>query len=89
VTVRKRVVVSGRVQGVFFRESCRERAEREGVAGWVTNTPSGTVEACFEGDAAAIERLVEWCGSGPRGAHVESVSVTDEEPRGESGFSVR
>ena len=89
MTVRKRVEVSGRVQGVFYRDSCRRVAEREGVAGWIANTPSGTVEACFEGERAAVERLVEWCRRGPAGAEVRSVSVQEEPPRGEAGFTVR
>jgi acylphosphatase len=88
-TVRKRVVVTGHVQGVFFRDSCREQAEMSGVAGWVRNTGEGGLEACFEGEAGAVERLVQWCHSGPRSADVEGVEVTDEEPQGESGFSVR
>ncbi|CAN5675640.1 acylphosphatase [soil metagenome] len=89
MTVRRRVTVSGKVQGVFFRDSCREEAEREGLAGWVTNISGGGVEAWFEGDESAVERLVEWCRSGPGAADVESVEVEDERPRGETGFSVR
>jgi acylphosphatase len=88
VTVRRRVVVSGRVQGVFFRDSCSRRARQAGLAGWVRNTSEGDVEACFEGDEDAVAELVEWCRSGPGAADVESVSVSDEQPRGESGFSV-
>jgi acylphosphatase len=89
VTVRKRVLVSGRVQGVFFRDSCRDRAEAEGLAGWVTNTPDGNVEACFEGERDAVARLIEWCRSGPSAAQVETVSVSEEEPQGDTGFTVR
>jgi acylphosphatase len=88
-TSRKRVVVSGRVQGVFFRDSCRNRAEREHLTGWVRNRHDGRVEACFEGDEDAVNRLVEWCRSGPRGADVDSVEVTEEQPEGASGFRVR
>jgi acylphosphatase len=87
--VRKRVVVSGRVQGVFFRDSCRRRALDEGVSGWVANTDAGEVEACFEGDRDAVERLVEWCRTGPPAARVDSISVEDEQPRGTRGFEVR
>jgi acylphosphatase len=83
------VTVSGRVQGVFFRDSCREEATAAGVAGWVRNTPDGGLEAVFEGDEDAVDRLVEWCRSGPSAAEVDSVEVADEEPQGESGFSVR
>jgi acylphosphatase len=86
--VRRRVLVSGRVQGVFFREGCRERADVAGVAGWVRNRDDGRLEACFEGEEDAVARLVEWCRSGPRGARVDSVEVFEEEPRQESGFRV-
>jgi acylphosphatase len=89
MAVRKRVVVSGRVQGVFFRDSCRDRAEAAGVSGWVRNVDDGTVEACFEGDSKAVDELVAWCRSGPESAHVDEVDVNEEEPRGESGFKVR
>jgi len=87
--VRKRVVVSGRVQGVFFREACRRRAESEGVAGWVGNRADGRVEAVFEGAPEAVERLVAWCHHGPSGAAVSEVEVTDQEPAGAQGFSAR
>ena len=67
---RRRVVVRGNVQGVFFRDSCRQKARSRGVAGWVTNRPDGAVEAVFEGDAGAVQAMVDWCGDGPRGAEV-------------------
>jgi acylphosphatase len=86
---RRRVVVHGFVQGVFFRDSLRERAQQHAVAGWVRNTWDGTVEAVFEGDADAVERLVSFCGTGPRGAQVDRVEVVDEQPEGLTGFSVR
>ena len=86
---RRRVVASGRVQGVFFRDSTRRRAEAAGVAGWVRNTADGTVEAVFEGDEAAVEELVEFIRSGPGNSEVSSVDVTAEEPEGLSGFEVR
>jgi acylphosphatase len=89
VTARRRVVVTGRVQGVFFRDSCSERAESVGVAGWVRNRPDGAVEACFEGDDDAVAGLVEWCRSGPRAADVDDVAVAEEEPEGLSRFEVR
>jgi len=88
-TVRRRVVVRGYVQGVFFRDSVRRLAERYGVTGSVANRWDGAVEAVFEGSSEAVERLVEFCREGPRGAHVEEVEVAEEEPVGESGFSVR
>ena len=88
-TVRRRVVVHGRVQGVFFRETTRRRAETAGVAGWVRNVPDGSVEAVFEGDADSVDRLVRFCELGPRGADVEWVDVSPEAPEGLSGFAVR
>ena len=86
---RRRVVVRGNVQGVFFRDSCRQRARSRGVAGWVTNRPDGAVEAVFEGDAGAVQAMVDWCGHGPRGAEVESVDESTEDPEGLSGFDIR
>jgi acylphosphatase len=87
--IARRVVVWGRVQGVFFRATVRQRAEARGVRGWVRNAPDGTVEAWFEGEADAVEALVEWCRVGPRGASVERVDVEEVEPRGVGGFDVR
>ena len=87
--IRRRILVHGHVQGVFFRDSTQRLAEREGVAGWVRNRPDGAVEAVFEGEADAVERLVEFSREGPRGADVESVEVTEEQPEGLSGFAVR
>ena len=86
--VRRRVVVSGRVQGVFFRDSCQQEAAAAGVAGWVANRRDGRVEACFEGSPEAVERMVQWCRHGPSRADVDSVDVSVEEPQGESGFRV-
>lgn len=87
--IRRRVVVHGQVQGVFFRDSTRRLAQQHGVAGWVTNRWDGTVEAVFEGEEDAVERLVAFCREGPRGAQVESVDVTEEQPEGLQGFQVR
>jgi acylphosphatase len=87
--IRKRVVVHGQVQGVFFRDTARRLAEQGAVTGWIRNAPDATVEAVFEGDENAVERLVEFCREGPRGAVVEHVDVSSEEPQGMSGFSVR
>ena len=87
--IRRRVIVRGLVQGVFFRDSTRRLAQRHGVAGWVANRADGAVEAAFEGEADAVERLVAFSREGPRGAQVASVEVTEEEPEGLSGFSVR
>lgn len=85
---RKRVVVSGRVQGVFFRDSCRREASRLGLAGSAENLPDGSVEVVAEGDARAVEALIDWCRRGPAHAHVSDVHVRDEEPTGETGFSI-
>ena len=82
-------MVSGRVQGVFFRDTTRRRAESAGLAGWVRNRPDGAVEAVFEGDPAAVDELVEFCRRGPSRAEVASVEVTDEEPERLGGFQVR
>ncbi len=87
--IRKRVVVHGRVQGVFFRDTARRMAQSRGLGGWVRNAPDGTVEAAFEGDAEAVESMVRWCGEGPRGARVERVEVRDEEPEGLTEFRIR
>jgi acylphosphatase len=87
--VRCRVVVRGNVQGVFFRESARRQADARGVAGWITNRSDGAVEAAFEGDRDAVDALVEFCRHGPRGADVDSVDESSEEPEGLSGFQVR
>ena len=85
---RRRVVVRGRVQGVFFRDTVRRRAREEGVAGWIRNRSDGSVEAVFEGDAGAVTRLVDLCRSGPPGARVEEVEVFDETPEGLDGFAI-
>lgn len=87
--VRKRVLVHGFVQGVFFRDTMRRLAERHGVAGWARNNPDGTLEAVLEGEPAAVERLVEFAREGPRGAEVEQVDVADEESEGLSDFGIR
>ena len=87
--VRRRVVVHGSVQGVFFRDSCRREARSRGVAGWVINRPDGAVEAVFEGEPDAVDALVDWCARGPRGADVASVDESTEEPEGLAGFDVR
>ena len=89
VPVARRVVVRGRVQGVFFRDSTRRRAEAEGVVGWVCNRADGAVEAWFEGPVEGVERLVAFARRGPRGAAVASVEVVEEEPSGLEGFQVR
>jgi len=81
--------VTGRVQGVFFRDRCRSQAEVHGVAGWVSNEPDGSVAAWFEGAVDGVDALVDWCRSGPPRASVTDVQVSRAEPRGLRGFEVR
>lgn len=77
------------MQGVFFRDTTRRMAESRGVSGWVSNRADGAVEALFEGDADAVEAMLAFCRQGPRGAAVERVEVTEQEPEGVKGFSIR
>jgi len=86
--IRRRVVVRGFVQGVFFRDSARRLAQQHGVSGSIENRGDGAVEAVFEGEPEAVERLVRFMHEGPRGAQVERVEVNEEEPEGLTGFSV-
>ena len=86
---RRRVVMQGHVQGVFFRETLRRRAQSVSVSGWVANRADGAVEAVLEGERDAVERLVEFCREGPRGARVDWVDVAAEEPEGLNGFEIR
>jgi acylphosphatase len=81
--------VSGRVQGVFFRDGCAREARTRGVDGWVRNLPEGRVEAAFEGAAVEVDALVEWCRRGPPRAVVRGLEVVEELPTGEPGFVVR
>jgi acylphosphatase len=87
--IRRRVIVRGLVQGVFFRDSVRRRAAIVGVSGWVRNTGDGAVEAVFEGELDAVAQLVAFCREGPRGARVDAVEVRDEAPEGLRGFAIR
>ena len=88
-TIARRLVASGRVQGVFFRDSTRREANRLGVTGWVRNRPDGTVEAYAEGAPEAVEALVRWAREGPRHADVDDVRVSEAEPAGCTRFEVR
>jgi acylphosphatase len=87
--VARRVVVHGDVQGVFFRDTTRRKAQSRGVSGWVRNNSDGTVEALFEGDPEAVESMVAFAREGPRGADVDRVDVDDVEPEGTDGFQIR
>ena len=85
--VRRRLVVKGKVQGVFFRDACKGQAEMLGLRGWAKNLPNGSVEVVAEGDATAIERLVQWCrNGGSTRSHVTGVETTTEVPEGVAGF---
>jgi acylphosphatase len=88
-TIRRHLIVHGRVQGVFFRDSTRESAENEGVSGWAANRDDGTVEVVLEGAPDAVESVIGFCRTGPMSADVTSVDVTEEEPEGLSGFETR
>jgi acylphosphatase len=77
------------VQGVFFRDSVRRLAERNGVSGWVRNNWDGSVEGVLEGEPDGVERVVAFMQEGPRGARVDRIEVVDEQPEGLSGFAVR
>jgi acylphosphatase len=87
--IRRRVVVHGRVQGVFFRDTCRREATALGVAGWVTNRADGSVEAVFEGALDGVEAMVEWTRHGPPSAVVTQVDTHPERLEGIAGFQVR
>ena len=88
MTIRRRVVVHGFVQGVFFRDTVRRHAQANDVSGWVRNNADGTVEAVLEGEASRVERLVDVCRTGPRGARVDRVEVHEEQPEGLRGFGL-
>jgi acylphosphatase len=87
--VRRRLVIHGRVQGVFFRDTMRRLAERAGVAGWARNTWEGTVEAVLEGEPDAVERSMTFARKGPEDARVERVDVSEEPPEGLEAFEIR
>jgi acylphosphatase len=88
VVKRVRVIVTGRVHGVFFRATCARLARDAGVGGFVRNRPDGVVEAAFEGPADAVDRLVAWCRRGPALARVDAVEVVAEQPLGEVAFRI-
>ena len=87
---RAHVFVAGQVQGVFFRDSTRERAEQLGLTGWVKNLPDGRVEALFEGPSERVREMVRWCEQGPSHAEVENVETEFEASEGDlTSFEVR
>jgi acylphosphatase len=85
---RARVHISGHVQGVFFRASCADRAERLGLSGWIRNASDGGVQAVFEGDDAGVEEMLAWCRKGPPHARVDRLEVVEEVPTGAEGFRI-
>ena len=87
--VARRVVVHGSVQGVFFRDTTRRKAQSRGVSGWVRNRSDGAVEALFEGEPQAVDALVAFAREGPRGAQVDRVDVEEAQPEGLGGFEIR
>lgn len=87
-TAARRIVVHGRVQGVFYRDTCRREANRLGVAGYVRNEPDGTVAAELEGPATAVEAMIVWAAVGPPYATVDRVDVEEIRPRGRQGFRI-
>ena len=86
---RAHAVISGRVQGVFFRAEASAHARSLALAGWVKNRADGSVEAAFEGSQDAVESMLRWCERGPAGARVDAVDVTWEPPEGDGAFQVR
>jgi acylphosphatase len=86
--MRKHVLVTGQVQGVFYRDNCRRVAGQQGVAGWVRNLPDGRVEAVFEGEPENVDRMVAWARRGPARAAVTSLDVSEEPVEGLRGFQI-
>jgi acylphosphatase len=87
--IRRRVVIHGRVQGVFFRDSLRRQARANGVSGWARNCPDGTVEAVLEGPPDRVQRILQFSQTGPRHARVDGVKESEEAPEGLAGFEIR
>jgi acylphosphatase len=87
--IRRRLLVHGKVQGVFYRDSARDAARNEGVAGWAANRSDGTVEVVLEGPRDAVESVIGYCRRGPSSADVDSVDEHDETPEGLTGFQIR
>ena len=88
MTVRRRILVSGRVQGVFYRDSCRREADRIGVGGRASNLDDGRVEVIVEGEPDAVEAMIDWCRRGSDPASVTNIEVEEQEPQGADRFHV-
>jgi len=88
--LRAHVIIHGLVQGVWFRASTKDEADRIGVTGWVRNLPDGSVEAVFEGEKKKVEEIVGWCHRGPSGANVNHVEIDWDQFKKEFGhFTIR
>jgi acylphosphatase len=87
--IRRRAIIRGRVQGVFFRDTLRQAAGREGVAGWARNCDDGSLEVALEGEPDAVGRMIDLCRIGPAAARIDQVEVLEEAPQGQEGFEVR
>ena len=85
--IRANVIISGRVQGVFFRMETMRAAQRFGVCGWVRNLRDGTVEALFEGEKSQVDAILDWCNQGPANAHVTDVKKEIEAYSGDGEFN--
>ncbi|MCW8858406.1 MAG: acylphosphatase [Deltaproteobacteria bacterium] len=83
ILVRAKVHISGRVQGVWFRQSTKDTAQQHAVTGWCRNNPDGTVEAVFEGAETAVKAVLDWCKKGPELAHVDDLQIEWADPTGE------
>jgi len=84
------VIITGRVQGVWFRANTRQKAEQLGVTGWIRNTRDGCVEAIFEGEENDVKEMVEWCHRGPPLAKIDNVEIRNQNPtNGFDSFSIK
>ena len=83
------LLASGKVQGVFYRQSLKVEAHKLGVFGWVRNLPDGNVEALLEGEDDSVNKLIEWARRGPAGSRVDSVKISECKPSGAQTFEVR
>lgn len=88
--VRAKVVISGKVQGVWFRQSTKDEADKLGVMGWCRNCPDGSVEAVFQGEKEAVQSIIDWCHEGPKMARVNQVNVEWQKAEDDlDGFKIR
>jgi len=83
------VVISGQVQGVWFRASTKQKAEELGLTGWVKNTNNGYVEAVFEGEEEIVKKMINWCHVGPPMAKVDNIVVKKQQTIGFKDFFIK